>query len=111
HGLNIEVKGNQSIYNVEVLYGKEVIRFKNIYNPGGGSGWNAPMLIPDKMTVRWSVYGQEREVVVNLAGKTAPTNRLARWRLRFFGEKLEVWRDDDDPGSQYYFKPAVQVYP
>lgn len=111
HGISPEVKGTQAINDIQVIYGAEVINFKGIRPPGSGGGWNAPMPIPDKMTVRWSISGQPQEVIVNLVGKTVPTNRLAKWRLRFFGEKLEVWRDDDDPGSPYYFKPAVQVYP
>ena len=82
--------------------------------PGSGGGWNAPMPVPDKMTVRWTVNGQPQEVTFPLKDKLSG-NSLENWRLRFFGERLEVWREEliAPPSTPTGLRPRklVQVFP
>ena len=111
HGIQPQIKGTQPVYDIEVLYGKEVINFRGIRPPGSGGGWNAPMPIPDSMTVKWTVNNLVKEVVVPLNGKLSQADRIANWRLYFYEDCLEVWRVDDDPSSRYYFKAEVKVFP
>lgn len=111
HGIDADVKGSQAIHDIQVLYGEKVINFEGIRPPGSSGGWNAPMPIPDSMTVKWTVNGIVKVVVVPLKGKLSHADRIANWRLYFYGDQLEVWRVDDDPASRYYFKPEVKVFP
>ena len=111
HGIHANVKGAQTVRDIKILYGDQVVRFPNNYGPGAQSGWNAPMAIPDSMTVIWKVGDTTKEQVVPLKGKTVAQNRLANWQIYFFDERIEVWREDDEPSSAYNFKPRVQIYP
>lgn len=115
HGISTEIKGTQNIYDIEVLYGKEVISFKGIARPGGGGGWNAPMSVPNEMTVRWTTKGQRQEAVIPLTGKVSPTFLLKRWRLYFYDESLELWREEQTgpTSSLTGLQPrqSVKVYP
>ncbi|MDT8991457.1 hypothetical protein RQP54_11350 [Curvibacter sp. APW13] len=111
HGIHIEVKGTEPVYDIAVSYGEREIKFADKTAVGSGSLWNAPMRIPDSMTVHWTVHGVRKSVEVSLVGKTADGERLAKWNLVFEAEQLGVWRVDDDPNSKYYFKKPVQVFP
>ena len=111
HGIDVDVKGSQAVHDIQVLYGEKVINFDGIRRPGSSGGWNAPMPIPDSMTVKWTVNNLVKEVVVPLNGKLSQADRIANWRLYFYEDRLEVWRVDDDPSSRYYFKAEVKVFP
>lgn len=93
HGIKPEVKGTQAIYDIEVLYGKEVINFRGMVRPGGGGGWNAPMPVPEAMTVNWTVNGVRQQITIPLMDKLLADKPLENWRLVFYGEQLELWRE------------------
>lgn len=93
HGIKTDVKGTQTIYDIQVLYGKEVIDFTGIRPPGSGGGWNAPMPVPDEMTVMWTVDGVRQRITISLLDKVPAAYSIENWRLVFYGEKVELWRE------------------
>jgi hypothetical protein len=111
HGIEMTVYGVSPVSDVKIAYGKEVISFPGVRRPGNGGLWNAPMPVPEQMSIVWTTSGQPNEVSIPLKDKLSKTDRIANWRLKFYGEQVELWRQDDDPGNKYYFKPAIQVYP
>ena len=110
HGLSFLVY-ETPIYDLKITYGKVVVPFSSVSVPGSQSLWNAPMLIPEQMGVTWIAEGKNQEVIIPLEGKLSKNDKIANWRLRFYGERMELWREDDDPSSKYYRKPPVKVYP
>jgi len=111
HGIAIQVYGQVPVHDIKIFYGKETISFSGITVPGASSLWNAPMPVPDQMNVTWTVSDKLQQVSIPLKGKLSTTDRLVNWRLRFYGEKVELWRQDADPSSVYYNKPVVLVFP
>jgi hypothetical protein len=110
HGISVETQGDLAkVYDVQIDYGLRHISF-----PGAGRGanlWNAPMPIPDSMTVQWTAREVRKKEIVVLKGKTSLSDQIANWKLVFVEDRLEVFRIDLDPSSKYYFKKPVQVYP
>lgn len=93
HGIDVETKGTVPVYDIQVLYGKEVITFKGRRPPGSGGGWNAPMPVPEAMTVNWTVNGVRQQITIPLRDKLLADKPLENWRLVFYGEQLELWRE------------------
>lgn len=110
HGIAIQVYGQVPVHDIKIFYGKEIISFSGLTVPGASSLWNAPMPVPDQMKVTWTVSDKPQQVLIPLEGKRSATDPLANWRLRFYGEKVELWREDADPISRAR-KPAVLVFP
>ena len=109
HGIAIQVYGQVPVHDIKIFYGRETISFPGLTVPGASSLWNAPMPVPDQMRVTWTVSDKLQQVSIPLEGKRSTTDRLANWRLRFYGEKVELWREDADPNSGER-KPAVPVF-
>lgn len=110
HGLSFRVY-ETPIDDLKITYGKVVVPFSGVSVPGSGSLWNAPMPIPEQMVVTWIATGKPQEVIIPLKGKLSSSDQIANWRLRFYGERMELWREDDDPSSKHARKPSVKVYP
>ena len=115
HGIDVETKGTVPVYDIQVLYGKEVINFKGRRPPGSGGGWNAPMPVPEAMTVNWTVNRVRQQIMVPLKGKTSDTYLLKNWRLKFDGSDLELWREEQtgptNPTTGIQPRHQVKVYP
>lgn len=114
HGIQPEVKGTTPVSDIQVLYGEKVINFKGITRPGGGGGWNAPMPVPEAMTVKWTVDGERQEVVIPLSDKQSPF-LLKNWILRFDAKRIEIFREEQtgpiDPVTHIQPRREVHVYP
>jgi hypothetical protein len=111
HSITINVYGTDAVSDIRVMYGRENIEWPGPTRPGGGGTQGGRMIVPESMAVSWTVSGKPQEVAIPLKSKLSNTDRIGRWHLKFYGERLEVWRADDDPDSKYYRKPEVKVYP
>jgi len=110
HGISMRVHGERSVYDVRVQYGKELIRFQSVTYPGSGGLWNGPMSVPEHMKVTWFVGGHPQEATVPLKTKLSRIRPLANWVLHFYGERLEVFRQDNDPENPVGRHPLVKIY-
>jgi len=113
HGIQIESKGPRSIYDVRVNYGEGLIRFRSIYGEGQGSGQGVIHPVPESMKLTWFVGGQPQEAIVPLKSNLS-RHPLRNWVLKFYGERLEVWREEQTgPTNAYGIQPRqeVKVYP
>ncbi len=102
HGITVSNYDVPAIHDITVLYGEMVIKFagvaspKRLPYPNQGGLSNAVMPVPSEMTVIWFTEkgGAPHRVTIPLKGRLSPIYQLANWEIRFYGERIELWRED-----------------
>lgn len=111
---HVEV-GENAVDDVEIVYGKRVINFfMGRMVPGSGGTYGIYASVPESIVVRWKAAGRSYEVTVPSLGPNSRIDRLAGWRLRFDGAKLEVWREEGQKPTGWADTPPYQrtkIYP
>ena len=93
HGLSVANKGDTTISNVVIEYGKitrrECIPF---CRPRSGGGvWNSPMSIPETMRVTWLSYdGYFHDKTILVSSRIKDRRRLANLYFEFRANQLTV---------------------
>lgn len=92
HGIFLMVKGTLPLYDIQVVYGDKVIEMPGKAAPGGGSGWNARMVVPEVMIVRWTAESERHEVTIPVKKKLDPDHPIENWILVFDAHRVELIR-------------------
>lgn len=99
HGIAIANYGENPVYDITIFYGARKLEFagRTPRDLAGGGLWNAGMFIPSEMTVLWHSEngGVEHRMTISLKDKVSKSNQLANWRIRFYGDRIELWREDN----------------
>jgi hypothetical protein len=119
HGIAIENPGKGPVYDIVIFYGQRKIEFsgRTPHNPAGGGLWNAGMPVPSEMTVIWRTEknGRDHRTTIPLKDKTSFINRLANWKILFFEERIELWREDNtgplNPYTMIWPREVKKVFP
>lgn len=119
HGIKVSNFGKEWVYDVKIQYGENVIpaEFLIASNPNGGFGWNAPMPIPDEMTITWHTekIGPGHRTIIQLKNKLSDRHQLANWKIRFYGSRVELWREVKtgplNPHTMLWPREEQKVFP
>ncbi len=103
HGILTINQGSNKIEDVVVVYGEYIFNLGSVSpsssppHPNRGMSMTGWKRVPAEMTVMWrtSKDGPVRRVSVPL--KVSAIQELYKWKIHFYGEVMEVWREQKGP--------------